>query len=169
MAYAGVLVSVDARLPNPLLADALARGGLPQFAGYTGIRGEAVRGQSRLDFLLTDGGGNRCWIETKSVTLVEDGLALFPDAPTLRGCKHLEELGAAVAGGDRAALVFVVQRPDARCLAPHVAADPAFTAALARAAAAGVEVYAYTCGSPGRRGVAQEIRFTATLQPAGSA
>jgi len=77
--------------------------------------------------------------------LVEEGTALFPDAVTARGRRHVEELARAVALGDRAAVVFVVQRDDATRFAPHDASDPLFGQALRLAAAAGVEVYAYTC------------------------
>jgi sugar fermentation stimulation protein A len=142
---AGTLVSVDARLPNLLLVDALERHALPAFDGYVHRQREAVRGHSRLDFLLQGEAASRLWVETKSVTLVEDDVALFPDAPTARGQKHLRELVAAVEAGDRAAIVFIVQRADAYRFAPHSAADPAFSAALARAVAAGVMARAYTC------------------------
>lgn len=138
------LVSMDARLPGHLLHEALLAGGLPPFVGYPDIQREAVFGGSRLDFLL-QGERRRCFIEVKSVTLVEEGMALFPDAPTLRGRRHVEALAEAVAQGERAAVVFVVQRDDADRFAPHDRADPAFGQALRAAAAAGVEVYAYTC------------------------
>ncbi len=142
------LVSVDARLPAPLFAEAWAQGRLPPFAGYTTLQAEARLGDSRIDFRL-QGETQVCWVETKSVTLVDEvshpGTALFPDAPTARGTRHLHELIAAVQQGQRAAVVFVVQRPDARAFAPHPSADPAFVAALRQAAAAGVEVYAYRC------------------------
>jgi sugar fermentation stimulation protein A len=141
--YAGVLVSVDARLPNPLFAEALARGNLPGW-GRPGIAREVTRGDSRLDFRLS-GPEGIAWVETKSVTLVEDGLALFPDAPTARGRRHLEALVDAVGNGDAAAVVFVVQRPDAQQFAPHEDADPAFAEALRQARAAGVAVQAYAC------------------------
>ena len=149
--YNSVLVSVDARLPNPLFAEALAearsRNGryatLPEFA-YPAVKREVTYGHSRLDFRLS-GPDGVCWVETKSVTLVEDGLALFPDAPTERGRKHLQTLIDIRQSGKRAAVVFVVQRPDVRRFAPHQKADPAFAAALQDAARAGVEVRAYIC------------------------
>lgn len=150
VAYAGVLVSIDARLPNKLLAEALAANTVPQLAGYGRVTPEVMVGSSRLDFLLSDGSGSqhgrRCWVETKSVTLVEEGTALFPDAPTERGLRHLRELMALhQQHGDRVAVVFVVQRPDATAFAPHPTADPAFAAALLEASQAGVEVYAWRC------------------------
>lgn len=149
--HAGVLVSVDARLPNKLMAEALRAGRLAPFLEYTAIRPEVHSGGSRLDFLLTartENGGEtkrRCWLETKSVTLVEGDTALFPDAPTDRGVRHLEELKALHDTGDRAAVVFVVQRSDVKVFAPHPTADPSFATALRSAHHRGVEVYAFRC------------------------
>ena len=109
------------------------------------VRREVTYGESRLDLML-EGASGRCYLETKSVTLVEDdGVALFPDAPTTRGVKHLHTLARVVAEGHRAAAVFVVQRSDANFLSPHDSADPEFGAALRAALAAGVEVRAYRC------------------------
>lgn len=142
--YAGVLVSVDARLPGPLFAEAVTEGHLPEFSGFARLEREVRCGESRLDFRL-DGPGGSLWVETKSVTLVEDGVALFPDAPTLRGQRHLRQLAERVGWGERAAVVFVVQRPDAEVFRPHARADPAFAAALVEAARAGVEVHAFRC------------------------
>jgi len=142
--YQGQLVSVDSRLPNKLVAEALSRNILPPFAAYPQHRPEVRTGASRLDFLLS-GPAGRCWLETKSVTLVENGIALFPDAPTERGIRHLEELAALRAGGDRAAALFVIQRNDASAFSPHPSAHPAFAEALRRANAQGVEIYAWRC------------------------
>ena len=110
-----VLVSADARLPPALLSEAFHEGRLPPFAEYDTARREVVYGDSRLDLLLS-GPHGACFIEVKSVTLVEDGVALFPDAPTERGRRHLGALVRedAVDEGYRAAAVFVIQREDAR-------------------------------------------------------
>lgn len=153
ISYTGVLVSIDARLPGPLFADAWARGALGEpFSRYNALAREVTLGGSRLDFRLEAADGSRCWAETKSVTLVGDaatglpaGVAFFPDAPTQRGVKHLQALLAARAAGDEAAVVFIIQRPDARAFAPHPTADPAFADALRQVAAAGVKVYAFRC------------------------
>jgi sugar fermentation stimulation protein A len=142
----GTLVSIDARMPSRLLYEALQAGRLEEFAGYAQARREVTYGQSRLDLALEGGpDGERCFIEAKSVTLVENSVALFPDAPTQRGRRHLGELTRARAEGHRAAAVFVVQRDDAISFSPHDEADPAFGQALREAARAGVEVYAYKC------------------------
>ncbi len=141
--YAQVLVSVDARLPNPLFAEALETGRITGFP-YPEIRREVQHGDSRFDFRLR-GSQGVCWVETKSVTLVEDGLAQFPDAPTERGRKHLLGLKEAHQGGDRGAVIFVIQRPDARRFMPNRDTDPAFARALVEAAEAGVAVRAFGC------------------------
>ncbi len=141
--YASVLVSVDARSPNPLFAEALANGRLPGFP-YPDLQPEVQYGDSRFDFRLSGPQGT-CWVETKSVTLVEGGLAQFPDAPTSRGRKHLIGLRAACLAGDQAAVIFIIQRPDARRFTPYQDTDPEFTDALIQAAAAGVAVRAFTC------------------------
>lgn len=139
-----VLVSCDARLPPSLIAEAQVLGKLPQFSGYPVIETEVTFEESRLD-LCFSGPGGRVYVETKSVTLVCDGTALFPDAPTTRGAKHLRTLMKVVDQGHRAAVIFVVQRPDAQLFTPHKSADPGFAATLEQAAEMGVGVYAYGC------------------------
>ncbi len=140
----GVLVSADARAPNSLLHEAIESGLLSELSGYDTIAREVRFHDSRLDMMLTRP-GETCYVEAKSVTLVEDGVALFPDAPTERGRKHVMSLARAVADGHRGVVAFVVQRPDAEKLRPNSRADPAFCAALDKAASSGVDVYAYAC------------------------
>ncbi|MBI3979643.1 MAG: DNA/RNA nuclease SfsA [Chloroflexi bacterium] len=140
----GILVSADARLPGALFAEAVEQGIVPLLQGSTALQQEVYWGDSRLD-LLVEHGGDRWLIETKSITLVEQCTALFPDAPTERGRRHLRTLVAATAQGYRAAVVFVVQRADAVRFRPHDQADPLFGHELRAAAAAGVEVWAYRC------------------------
>ncbi len=137
------LVAVDARLPNKLFAEAVKSGRLPDFA-YPAIVPEVRTGHSRLDFRL-EGPQGVCWVETKSVTLVREGEARFPDAPTGRGTRHLETLITLRREGYPGAIVFVIQRLDAKCFAPNRATDPLFADTLARAMAAGVEVMALRC------------------------
>ena len=119
-------------------------GKLPQFAGYPVIEKEVTFEESRLD-LRFSGPEGRVYVETKSVTLVCDGTALFPDAPTTRGAKHLRTLMKAVAQGHRAAVIFVIQRPDAQLFTPYKSADPDFAFILQEAAKMGVDVHAYGC------------------------
>lgn len=142
-----VWVSIDTQVPTRILGQLLRDRRLPPLAAYTRVRPEYPYGAGRIDFLLDGGepGLPPCLLEVKSVTLVEDGVGLFPDAPTLRGTRHLDELARARSEGLRAAVVFLVQRPDARLFRPHDRQDPAFGEALRRAASRGVEVYAYRC------------------------
>ena len=140
----GVLVSADARLPNKLLKESIEAGALPEFRGYSSISVEATLGASRIDLRLS-GPHGQCYIEAKSVTLVEDGTALFPDAPTTRGRRHLVSLSEAVEQGHRAAVAFVVQCPDVQAFSPNGSADPEFACTLQGVSRRGVEVYAYRC------------------------
>ncbi len=136
--------SADARMPNALIAEGVADGHLRQFAGYPEIRREATFGDSRLDLML-EGSSGRCYIEAKSVTLVENGVGLFPDSPTVRGAKHLRTLETVIEAGHRAAVFFVIQRPDATLFATNDPADPDLAEAFRSAMRAGVEAYAYNC------------------------
>ena len=140
VAEGGTLVVVDSRIPNQLIREALESGDLPGFSDYSLLRSEPSFGESRLDFLLE--GQRPCLAEVKSCTLVRDGVALFPDAPTERGRRHLSELMKAWRLGYRTAVIFVVQREDASILMPNDETDPAFGAALRAAAAGGVETIA---------------------------
>ena len=140
----GGLVSVDARLPTPLLQEALGQGVAAGLEGYRVKKREPALGKGRFDLLL-EKGEKLLIAETKSVTLVNEGVALFPDAPTRRGVRHLEEGTRSVASGLAAAIVFVVQREDARAFTPNITADPAFASALRTAAEVGVHILAYRC------------------------
>jgi sugar fermentation stimulation protein A len=142
---AGRWVSVDARLPNDLVAEALAVERLAPLAGYPAVRREVPYGRSRFDLLLEAPDRAPCLVEVKSITLVVDGLGCFPDAVTQRGRRHVEELAQALEEGYRAAVVLVVQRDDAVGVRPHDESDPGFGRALREAARRGVEVYAYAC------------------------
>lgn len=140
-------VSVDTRLPNALFREAHEAGAIPALAGTRLVRAEHRHGDSRYDWLLEDEAGRPILVEVKSVNLCVEGLALFPDAPTVRGAKHLRGLARAAAEGARVAAFFCIQRPDASALAPHDAMDPAFGVALRDAAAAGVELLAHRCAT----------------------
>ena len=140
----GVMVSADARLPNGLLEGAIEADQLPEFAGYDRIQREVPLHDSRIDLMLS-GPRGRLYVEAKSVTLEEDGVGLFPDAPTDRGRKHLLCLERAVREGHRAAVVFVIQREDVRSFSPNIPADPRFAETLQHAVGAGLEAYAYRC------------------------
>lgn len=137
-------VSVVPALANSVVVSALARDGVPGLRGARVLAREVRRGRSRFDLLLLHR-GRRLLVEVKSATLVEDGVALFPDAPTARGARHVRELKEYARRGGRAAIIFVVQRDDARLLRPHVGNDPTFAAALGEASRAGVRLLAHAC------------------------
>lgn len=144
IAMPGSLVGVNTLVPNRLVARSVAAGGVPELAGYPEVRPEVpVGAHTRLDLLLQDHAGRKTFVEIKNCTLVEDGLACFPDAVTTRGRKHLEVLGDLHRQGHRSVIFFLIQRMDATAFAPADAIDPAYGEALRRAAAAGVEVLAY--------------------------
>lgn len=142
--YQGRWVGVDSRIPPALAVAAWQQGIIPPLSAYTQVTREVRVGQSRIDLLL-QGREGRCYVEVKSVNLVQDGVALFPDAPTERGVRHLAELVEMRAEGHRSAMVFAIQRDDAQAFAPYEAADSRFARALGAAADAGVEVYAIAC------------------------
>jgi sugar fermentation stimulation protein A len=139
-------VGVDTGIPNKLAALAIKGGVVPALSGFERVLSERKMGaRSRVDLLLESGEGaetRRCWVEVKNVTLVEDGVARFPDAVTVRGLKHLRELSARVAEGDRAAMLYIIQRADGRRFEPAADIDPDYAEGLIAAVAAGVEAYA---------------------------
>ena len=141
----GVVVGINTGLANRLVAEALDRGLIPELAGFTARRAEArVPGlPMRADFRLDGGAGAACTVEVKNVTAAaQAGTALFPDAVSERGRRHLEVLSELAASGERAALVYCVQRGDVEEVRPADEIDPAYGRALRAAIAGGVEVYA---------------------------
>jgi sugar fermentation stimulation protein A len=149
--HGGVMVSVDSRFPNKLVLEALRNGDLPEFLGYISIKPEYSYGRAKFDFLLEGLGLKPCLLEVKSCTLVRDGVAMFPDAPTERGAKHVLELAKALKSGYRATVLFIIQRDDAHMFKPNDDLDPRFGRALREAAKGGVEVYAYSASFTGKR------------------
>lgn len=139
----GFWVGVNTSTPNRMLEAAFHAHRLPFAEGYTTLVREAKRGQSRLDGLLTGPGLPPLWVECKNVTMVEDDAACFPDAASERGQKHLRELMDIVASGERAAMFYLVQRPDGTCFAPADFIDPAYAALFYEALHAGVEMYPF--------------------------
>lgn len=134
------LVNMDAQAPNKIFGE----WALQLEAGIRSVRPEVAFGDSRLDFLLETEQG-RHYVEVKGVTLEEGGHVFFPDAPTERGVRHLHTLMRAVEQGHRATVFFVVQMADVLDFSPNDSTDPAFGQALRQAAAAGVQVLAFTC------------------------
>jgi sugar fermentation stimulation protein A len=141
--YNDKLVSIDSRLPNQMLREAINQKRLPEFQCYKVERTEPTFHDSRLDLKLIKD-TKQILLEAKSCTLVEDGIALFPDAPTKRGARHMITLIQALNHG-RAAVCFIIQRNDAKEWRPNKLMDPYFTENIIKAEKKGVEVYAYTC------------------------
>lgn len=138
-----LLVNMDAQAPNRVFEEWARAGGFRP--GLALLRPETVWGRSRFDFYWEGEDGRRGFVEVKGVTLEQGGHARFPDAPTLRGVKHLEELALCRAQGYEAAVCFVLQMGGMVDFAPNDATHPAFGAALRRAAAGGVDVLAMGC------------------------
>lgn len=135
-----LLINMDSQAPNKAAAEYLPR----LLPGLTLLRPETTFGNSRFDF-YAEAAGERWFVEVKGVTLERDGMALFPDAPTARGTKHLRELCACMGQGYRACVLFLIQMSGVSRFVPNAATDPAFAKALAEAAAQGVRVEAVEC------------------------
>lgn len=136
------LINMDAQAPNKVFGEWAAAGGFRE--GLTLLRPETTYGSSRFDFYW-ESSKSRGFVEVKGVTLEEDGVVRFPDAPTLRGVKHLDELVKAHKAGYEAAVCFVIQMENVRWFAPNDVTHPEFGQALRRAAQAGVEILAMDC------------------------
>lgn len=135
------LINMDSQAPNAAAREWLLGGGLGRICN---LHAETVHGDSRFDFSF-DKDGKHCFLEVKGVTLENDGVCAFPDAPTQRGAKHLQGLARAALEGYGAYVLFVIQMADVLYLQPNDRTDPAFGRALREAAAAGVTVLAMDC------------------------
>ena len=136
------LVGVDSMAPNRAAGAWLAAGGLGPLQD---LRAEVREGDSRFDFAARERDGRRVFVEVKGCTLETDGVARFPDAPTLRGLKHVRGLTALSRQGCRCAVLIVIQMKGVTAFEPNWAAQPEFGRALIEARAAGVEVLAMDC------------------------
>lgn len=150
----GFWVSIDSQLPNLLAYEAIVNEVVTELAGYSEVRREVTYQNSRFDLQLRNAWNgpadsiqstDACFVEVKGVTLEREGWSYFPDAPTERGRKHIDELIHAVHNGYRAALLFVVQTERAEGFTPNEVTDPAFAEKVRTAHEAGVEVLAYRC------------------------
>ena len=138
------LVGVNTMVPNRLAALSIGNGVVPELGGYAEISREVrVGARSRIDMMLSGGEKTPCYVEVKNCTLVEDGVAAFPDAETRRGLKHLVELEALIKKGFRCVMFYLIQRMDAHCFQTADAIDPAYGEKLRAVVAKGVEVLAY--------------------------
>ena len=140
-------LNIDSQAPNKVVKEALAEGKikLPGLSELVLIKPEASYGESRLDFYVKDCDGKEGYIEVKGVTLETDGIASFPDAPTERGIKHLNELKGLAAEGKKCYVIFVLQMRPMKCFVPNDERHKAFGDALRSAYEAGVNILAYQC------------------------
>ena len=138
------MVGVNTLIPNRLVARSVAEADISELRGYDQIRREVRAGdRSRIDLLLTKDENSRCFIEIKNCTLVNDGVARFPDAVTARGQKHLVELEKLAADGNRCVMFYFIQRMDARVFKPADHIDPVYGESLRQAVRNNVEILAY--------------------------
>ena len=140
------LVSVDTRIPNLLVLEALRQRALPEFEGWDLVRPEYPMGNERIDFLLRDTRGRHLALEVKSVSMMQGERGFFPDAVTARGTRHLKRLAAlAQTAGWCSGVLFVAQREDVFTVEAAAEIDPAFASALSEARASGVGLFARRC------------------------
>lgn len=143
----GHIVGINTGLPNRIAEEAIIAGLIPSLAGYAALKREQRYGaNSRIDILLTDPNRPTAYVEVKNVHFSRTpGLAEFPDSPTARGAKHLDELGNMVETGHRGVMLYVIQRGDCDQLRICGDLDPVYAAAFERAMRRGVEAYAVKC------------------------
>ena len=141
----GILVGINTGLPNKLVEEGIRNGVIKELQGYGGLRREVRYGaeNSRIDLLLEDAARPACYVEVKNVTLAQDGTGYFPDAVSARGSKHLRELAAVVAAGQRGIILFCVQRKDVSEVRPADTIDSKYGNTLRQVIDAGVEAIAW--------------------------
>ena len=140
----GVLVSLYSQQANSIVYDAIVNGNIMELAGYSHHQREKTVENSRIDIYLSND-DEECYVEVKGVTLIVDGEARFPDAPTERGAKHLKELIKLKKQGNRCCVFFLIQHPAGKFFRPNWENDPVFSRTLNEAYSEGVEILVYRC------------------------
>ena len=141
----GVLVSLYSQQANSIVYDAVVEGKIKELLGYNHHQREKSVDNSRIDIYLENSNGDSCFVEVKGVTLIIDGEARFPDAPTERGAKHLKELIKLKKEGNRCCVFFLIQHPAGEFFRPNWENDPVFSETLNEAFNEGVEILVYRC------------------------
>lgn len=141
----GVLVSLYSQQANSIVYDAIVNGKIKELSDYSHHQREKTVDNSRIDIYLEKQDGDSCFVEVKGVTLIVDGEARFPDAPTERGAKHLKELIKLKKEGNRCTVFFLIQHPAGTFFRPNWENDPVFSQTLNDAYDAGVEILVYRC------------------------
>lgn len=137
-------ILINSGFHSDIASELIESGIIGEINDYSIQRREFSYGKSRIDFLLTTNKSKHMLLEVKGCTLVEDGLAKFPDAPTVRGKKHLDELSSSTKNGYEAAVLFLIIRDDAEEFTPNTPMDPDFAASLKNADENGVKIIAYS-------------------------
>jgi len=137
----GTFIGINTLVPNRLVKASVENDLVPELSGYSRVTSEVkTSDHTRLDLMLEGDNKKPCFVEIKNCTLVENGVARFPDAVTTRGQKHIQELVALAANGHRAVLFFLVQRTDAHAFTPAADIDPEYAKKLMQARLKGVEI-----------------------------
>ena len=154
-------IGINTQIPNLLAYEALQEGKIPELAGYSKITKEQKYSHnSRIDLLL-EKESNKCFVEVKNVTLVEKNVFLFPDAVTERGLKHLGDLLAMKDAGQRAVMLYIIQRTDGKIFKPCVEIDPEYAHKLEQVYKQGVEILPYVANvQPGQILISHKVAFS---------
>ena len=155
----GVLVSLYSQQANSIVYDAVVEGKIKELLGYNHHQREKSVDNSRIDIYLENSNGESCFVEVKGVTLIIDGEARFPDAPTERGAKHLKELIKLKKEGNRCCVFFLIQHPAGEFFRPNWENDPIFSQTLNEAYAEGVEILVYRCDNQGIELIPKPLDF----------
>ena len=163
--FQGHLIGINGSVANKLIKEAVLSDVIEELSGYSSVKSEVKYGleNSRIDLLMSEPGRQDCYVEIKSVTLLENGLGYFPDAVTQRGQKHLRELAEMVRDGHRAVLMFCVQHTGITSVQAAMEIDPEYGAVLKEARSIGVEVLVYGCQlSPEEIVVTKRLAFVSS-------
>jgi sugar fermentation stimulation protein A len=135
------LIGINTQIPNKIVKQAIENDLIKELSGYENVKAEVkTSSHTRLDLLLEKENKKNCYVEIKNCTLVENGVAMFPDAVTTRGQKHLDELESLVAAGSRGVIFFLVQRMDAKVFKPAKMIDKVYADKLKKVVGNGVEI-----------------------------
>ena len=135
------MIGINTQVPNKLVKQSIENGLIEELSGYDRVKAEVkTSSHTRLDLLLENETGEKCYVEIKNCTLVEEGTAMFPDAVTVRGQKHLDELEHLVSLGHRGIIFFLIQRMDAKAFKPAAMIDKVYAEKLKKVVENGVEI-----------------------------
>ncbi|MBE0649844.1 MAG: DNA/RNA nuclease SfsA [Bacteroidales bacterium] len=152
-------IGINTSVPNLLAFEAIRDGKIEKLKGYTSVKREVTFGDSRFD-IFAENSLEKCFVEVKNVTMKEGDFALFPDAVTIRGKKHLETLMQVKGKGMRAVMLYVIQRMDVKKFGPASEIDPEYAETLQKAYAAGVEIITVQAKvTPERIEIVKEMPF----------